>query len=278
MKLPSTKVFFTSEMGGRDLAIKLLMKYVPKSAMAMLKKYHYARLLKYFCEEQELDLKIVRHLIKAGDFVVDVGANIGVYTKFLSHWVGKFGQIYSIEPVPETFDILTANVKRLQMKNVKPINCAISESDGTVSMVIPFDDRGIENHYEARIISTSLDRLQGQLKVESISLDSLLSDVAHPVTFIKIDTEGYELHCIKGCLKTLDKWKPSLLVEISSDLDNPESEGFRLVKLLKDRGYGLWWFDGKRLHRRRMADRSVNYFFLVEEDADKLQHNGIAIS
>jgi len=261
-----------------DFVVKALMRLLPQKGIVALTKFHYRRLLKAFSEDREIDLMIVRHLVNAGDHVVDVGANIGVYTKFLSQWTQESGLVYSIEPIPKTFEILTANTKRLQMKNVKPINCAISEANGDVIMVIPLDKRGFENHYEARIIG-SLGPARGQIRVSAFTLDSLLSELPHPISFIKIDTEGHELQCIKGGLKTLDKWKPSLLVEISSDLDSPGSEGFRLVRLLKDRGYGIWWFDGECLHRRQESDRRrVNYFFLMARHVGKLQENGILMS
>lgn len=78
MRVQSTKPFFTSEMGIRDLAVKLLMRHAVKTAMMMLKKLHNARLLRNFSENQESDPIIVSHFINAGDFAVDVGANIGV--------------------------------------------------------------------------------------------------------------------------------------------------------------------------------------------------------
>jgi len=133
------------------MTIKLLTRILSPESFMKLAKFHYARLLKHFSEEQEQDLKIVRYIISAGDYIVDVGANIGVYTKFLSNWVGKTGSVYSIEPIPSTYDVLTFNIKHLHLDNVKPVNCAISESNGHVVMDIPIDDRGLLDHYTASI-------------------------------------------------------------------------------------------------------------------------------
>lgn len=147
--MKSLKMMFKSCL--LDMTIKLLTRILSPESFMKLAKFHYARLLKHFSEEQEQDLKIVRYIISAGDYIVDVGANIGVYTKFLSNWVGKTGSVYSIEPIPSTYDVLTFNIKHLHLDNVKPVNCAISESNGHVVMDIPIDDRGLLDHYTASI-------------------------------------------------------------------------------------------------------------------------------
>lgn len=76
-------------------------------------------------------------MVSNGDAVVDTGASIGVYTKLLSELVGTGGRVWSFEPLAETFDFLSNNVRALGLQNVGVVNCAVSDQDGTENMVIP---------------------------------------------------------------------------------------------------------------------------------------------
>ena len=66
----------------------------------------------------EADAAGLKYLVGPGDFVIDVGAFVGFYSALLSHLVGPSGEVWSIEPMPDTFDILSYNVRTLQLKNV----------------------------------------------------------------------------------------------------------------------------------------------------------------
>jgi len=143
-----------------------------------------------------------------------------------------------------------------------------------LTMEMPLNDRGLENHYEARVVRMPHDRNLRQVRVNSRSIDSLLFELNYNISFLKIDTEGYELPCIKGALRTIKKWKPALLIEVSTDLNDTESEAFQCKTLLKDYGYDLWWFDGKKLHQRQIGDTSINYFFLTPKHVELLKKHG----
>jgi len=66
-----------------------------------------------------------------GDFVIDVGAFSGSYTALLSRLVGRTGEVWSIEPVPDTFRILSYCVASSNLENVRLFNLALSDSCGT---------------------------------------------------------------------------------------------------------------------------------------------------
>lgn len=261
----------------RNYIIKLLQTNVSPKFLLKLKKIHYFILLRKFSCVQEPCLKVVRLLINDGDCAVDVGANIGVYTKYLSWLVGHSGLVYSIEPIPSTFEILASNIKLLKLDNVKQINCAISESDITQTMEIPLDERGFENHYLARIVKAGGGEKSGQLIVQATSIDSLFCKTDQRITFIKIDTEGHELSCIKGALGTINKYRPSLLIEISSDLSDAASDGSQIKNILKEYGYQMWHFDEKKLLLVPANGSSVNYFFLTAEHIQTLQKHGMML-
>jgi FkbM family methyltransferase len=99
----------------------------------------------------ERDAVIAKSLISPGDSVLDIGANIGQYSRFLSHCVGPTGRVYAFEPIPETFDFLSNNIRRRGLSNVEPLNFALSDTEKTRTMVIPTYRWGSECWYDVRV-------------------------------------------------------------------------------------------------------------------------------
>jgi tRNA A58 N-methylase Trm61 len=97
----------------RDHIKGFILSILPDKILQAIKKVHYARALSAVSEGDEVDFKIIKQLVNPGDYVADIGANYGVYTKYLSELVGRDGCVYSIEPIPLTFEILYSNVKKL---------------------------------------------------------------------------------------------------------------------------------------------------------------------
>jgi FkbM family methyltransferase len=247
---------------------------LPERILRIIEKVYYERLLRFFTESDEVDFKVIKHLVKCGDCVVDVGANIGVYTKYMSELVGVDGRVYSIEPIPLTFEILRSNIKKLGLKNVELINCAISNTNGRVTMEVPLYELGGENFYKARIVGSNTNSSLRQVKVESKTIDYIFSKLALNISFIKCDVEGHEFQCIKGAKKIIEESKPALLIEISGDPDSLESTSYEIFELLNEEGYEAYFFDGINLNRRHLGDKSINYFFLLPKHLRLLKNQG----
>lgn len=241
---------------------RLALRFLPDRLLQKLKKIHYAKALRAASEQGEPDLRVVRHLVGAGSHVIDVGANFGVYTKFLSELVGDTGRVYSVEPVPLTYEILTSNLKRLKLRNVEPFNVAVSDDAGEVCMEVPRYPSGGENFYEARIVAGAADELRA-VRVDARPLDALFGHLRH-IDFIKCDVEGHELAGLRGAEMILRKVKPAWLIEISGSPDDPTSNAAEVFRMLGESGYFPFWFDGRHLRQRERGERSVNYFFLTK--------------
>ena len=239
----------------RSLARSVLDR-LPSFLRSRLEAAHYARLLQCMNANAEPNLVVVKALVVPGSTVVDVGANIGVYTRWLTEFVGASGQVIAIEPLAETFATLKRIASRFAWTNVTLVAAAASDHPGTVWMQIPEDDRGIRNHYLARIAGDGEDAES----VRSVTIDQLLGPTS--VTLIKVDVEGHEFACLRGGLGTVRRSHPALLVEINRDDWDQTPGGDAVVGMLRKERYSVWTFDGKKLNQWTGAIDGVNYWFL----------------
>jgi FkbM family methyltransferase len=170
--------------------------------------------------------------------------------------------VWSFEPVPSTFEILTASLRGLGLRNVRALPYALSDRDGAATMEVPRFTGGGESWWDARIVDEGRDDALRQLTITTKRLDSLLATNDRAVAFVKIDAEYHELHCVRGALDTLRRWHPVVQVETLGDVDAPGSDVNALSSLLCGLGYSPYRFDGDRFHPRRRGELQQNLFFM----------------
>ena len=146
---------------------------------------------------EEFETEIVKKIIKKGDVVVDVGANIGYYTLIFAKLVGKEGKVFAFEPEPTNFNILKKNVKINEYENVTLINKAVSNKTG--KMTLDLDEINKGGH------SISKNNSEKTIEIESIRLDDYFKTYYGKINFIKLDIEGAEVEAIKGMSEILGK-------------------------------------------------------------------------
>jgi FkbM family methyltransferase len=249
---------------------RFVLTVLPEPALQPIRRGYYARMLRRGEEDPEPDLPLLAEFVHVGDCVADIGANVGVFTKPLSRFVGREGLVYAVEPIAVTFDVLCSNVRKLGLVNVRPLNYAISDRDGSAVMEVPLRPTGWEDFYRARVVTDEGARRRGCVRVDRRTIDSLWADSDRPLSFIKCDVEGHELDCLRGARRVLARWAPAWLLEVTGDPDRPDSAAHAAFELLAGRGYRAFWFDGERLHRRRPGEISINYWFLTPEHFDRL--------
>lgn len=197
-----------------DVTVKLLKRIaalVPPLWQNELKRIHFRRQIRrdsFVTTEPEYAM--LPTLVSAGDWVIDVGANVGHYTKRFSELVGPTGRVIAFEPVPETFALLAANLQVHPKANVTLVNAAVSDKTSIAGMSIPAFDTGLRNFYQAHL-SESFD---SSLRVLTLSVNSL--GITHRIKLIKVDVEGHEAGVLKGMDEILRRDKPTLIVETGS--------------------------------------------------------------
>jgi FkbM family methyltransferase len=254
----------------------LALRTLPPGVIMQLQKRYYPALIRRFSEAEEPDVAIVKHLISPGDVVVDLGAHVGRYSKVLSECVGPKGKVFSIEPIPTTFAILSHCMNQLGLTNVQPLNYGASDHDGRAEMFVP-RQQGRLNFYMSRIADTKPVDAALQFSVELRAVDSLFGRRDDRIAFVKCDVEGHDLEALGGARIVLQRWKPALFVELSGDPDASGSRAHTLCAMLAELGYSQWWYDGRRLQQRRRNDRAINYFFLTSEHLARLQQRAVEL-
>ena len=245
---------------------KALKRSLPGNVVLNIRKF---RNVKWIEVHEPPEFSVMKHLIAGGDTVIDIGANMGEYSRPLSALVGPRGRVFSIEPVPQTFEVLVYIVKKLGLSNTNPVECAISDVEGVSRMVIPRDDGGEENFYEAVIVENSFHSTLPSIRVKTRVLDSVVPPSGE-ISFVKCDVEGHELHCIKGAKEIIRNSHPAWYIETKGNPDEPDSISGQLFKEMGQEGYSPCIFDGRDLRIRRVGESAINYFFLTKSHMDKL--------
>ncbi|WP_181707942.1 FkbM family methyltransferase [Chthonobacter rhizosphaerae] len=158
-------------------------------------------------------------LVRQSSTVVDAGANIGSHSIFFAVIMGA-RKIYAFEPNPPAYGILTRNVELNKLNDRIDVH--------KVGL-------GDENA-KGRNLGGRLNNLGGNRLKNDESGDVLirrLDDFAFPqVDLIKIDVEGRGDGVIRGAIQIIERDKPIILIEQSS-----EAEKLAVLQLCNDFGY-----------------------------------------
>jgi FkbM family methyltransferase len=196
--------------------VKRVAARLPRRWQQALKRLlHSFRIRTRRFETEEPEYHLLPSLVSRGDWVIDVGANVGIYTLRMSELVGPEGRVLAFEPIPSTFELLAANAAAAGTGNVTLMNVAASDETKVATMEVPRFDSGLENPYMAHLIANG----PGP-RVLCLAIDSLA--VPERVRLVKIDAEGHDLYVLQGMKQTLRRDSPTLIVEDTS----PEIDQF----------------------------------------------------
>lgn len=140
--------------------------------------------------------------IKRNDIVLDIGAQIGVFSVFASQ-LAKNGKVFSFEPVPENFELLKKNIRLNLISNITPINKAVSNKNGQENIFLS-EDTACHSFF------TNFSKVHRKIPVETISLNSFIKEnKISRIDFLKMDCEGAEYKILfnspKNVLKKIKK-------------------------------------------------------------------------
>jgi len=145
--------------------------------------------------------RLFARMIRTGDVVFDIGANVGFYTLLAAARVMPRGKVVAFEPLGQNARFIHRHLRINNIDRVQVIEAAVGETNGTVRF---------KRHASSAMGRVSED---GSLVVEQVSLDELCDARTIPdPTLIKIDVEGGELSVLRGAARMLQRARPSIFL------------------------------------------------------------------
>ena len=194
----------------------------------------------------------VRNLAK-GENVLDIGANIGYHTLIMSKLVGP-GQVFSFEPNPHILPILYKNIGSNNRKNITVFEVGLSDRNTVQNFYVP-DGSGSSSG------QASLRSLGGETVIEKIKLIRLES-ILHTlpkIRLIKMDIEGAEGLALAGMGGFLNRDKPLIIFEFSSEfLRSLGTEPSSVIAGLRNMGFDLYVLSESISHLLLIPETQIN--------------------
>ncbi|MFC1818824.1 FkbM family methyltransferase [Thermodesulfobacteriota bacterium] len=174
------------------------------------------------------DIRFLKNYVKPGGVVIDIGANVGFFTKRFAQWVSDGGFVIALEPEKSNLHQLKKNLdKSGAIDVVKIVKGVAAEHTGTLKLAVnpihPGDHKIAEEGEE----------------ISSFTIDELvLRETATPVCLLKIDVQGAEERVLRGALDTIQRDHPAIFIELDDEaLQKMGSSAGRVVNLLMDLDY-----------------------------------------
>jgi FkbM family methyltransferase len=155
--------------------------------------------------------------------IIQAGGHCGLYPLL---FLEVFEMVYTFEPDPLSFFCLVNNC---QSANVVKFNAALADKVGLVNVVVT----SAQNTGMNKVVSAASSSLRGT--VPSVTIDSFGFE---DVMMMELDLEGYEIPALAGATKTIEKYRPVIMLECG-DLNNPAdlSHHTAVREAMKQYGY-----------------------------------------
>lgn len=182
----------------------------------------------------EPELKILKDLVDPDKNSIDIGANKGVYTYFLSQ---LSRHVFAYEPNPELVKFL---VKAVGSK-ISVYSIALSNEEGTATLSVPI----VDTFEYDQLGSLKQQDTREKIKAFTVPLKRLDDQEHTNVGFVKIDVEGHEEAVLEGAYNLLVTQRPNLLIEIEQK-HHPNKDISEIFAQILDLGYeGFFLLDSK---------------------------------
>lgn len=146
----------------------------------------------FYSDFDTKEIDMIKKIIKKGDVVIDVGANIGIYTCILAKLVSPNGHVFSFEPIPENVHLIRKSVELNNFKNVSIIPKGVAAKPSKLTMYLAKDVAG-----------HSFAEFKGHVGKKIIDVTTIDNEIQEEIKFMKIDAEGFDFQVLKGMQKTI---------------------------------------------------------------------------
>mgnify|MGYP003313792150 FL=1 len=176
-------------------------------------------------------------LVGEGATAIDIGANLGYYSRYISQAIGEGGKLYSVEPVAPILGVLRHNLRRCS--NVEILPYALGEEEREIVMC---NDTaryqgyfGTGQNFVGDAAATEGEQ-EGERFPAQMRRGSELFSKLTRLNFIKCDIEGYEVVVMNELRPLLERFRPTVLIETGGE---NRAKIIKLFHSLNYRGYTL---------------------------------------
>jgi FkbM family methyltransferase len=186
-------------------------------------------------------------LIRPGDIVLDIGANIGAHTLQLAKCVGPSGHVYAFEPT-WAFKKLNTNIALNPeiAPRITAVQAMVSSSDGSELAPAIYSSWPLVE--TTGLHELHLGRLQSTAGARVVTMDTYLTEAGiERIDLVKLDVDGFECDVLEGWTM-LRRWRPRILMELAPYVLAEHGRTLeQLIALLRNADYRLFMEDGAAL-------------------------------
>ncbi len=214
------------------------------------------RSLELYGEWCEAEIELLAQVVRRGDFVLDVGANIGTHAVPLARMVSDRGRIFAFEPQRLVFQNLCANLALNSLTNVYAYEAGVGKEPGWMRLPV-FDPRQSFNFAAVSMEGHDSGPLAQIMTIDDLKLTRC--------NLIKVDVEGMETDVLAGAVATIERFQPVLFVE-----NNTVERSRPLLEKLQSLNYVPWWHIRSYFNPANFFGSSQNVFDSIQPEANLL--------
>ncbi len=170
------------------------------------------------------EIEWLKNAIKTGDSCLNIGANVGYFSKWMLRLSSPAGSLIAVEPNPVLIPLLKANLECETNKKFEIFEVAAGDSNSEGETVLflneknfgdsrVFDPRGRSGQHDHTW--HGFDEIPVQVKVNIVPIDKILH--GRRVDVVLIDTQGWDYFVLKGIRDTIRRWRPKVLFELTPE-------------------------------------------------------------
>jgi FkbM family methyltransferase len=164
--------------------------------------------LLWVAEFEAAERDFVSRVARPGMRVVNIGANIGLYTIMTGKLIGPKGQVHAFEPSTATYARLERNIRLNKLSNVAANNIALSDTKGSLMLRSDPRNNSLDGHRFVESLGNSSSLTEGDEIIVCDTLDGYFSRTSSDgglptVDLVIMDVEGAEWMVLKGAKQIL---------------------------------------------------------------------------
>jgi FkbM family methyltransferase len=165
------------------------------------------------------DFWFQHYIPKRGDTIIDIGAGKGENILAFSQAVGELGRVIAFEANPDSYEILEDFCHRNRLTNTLPLNVAVMDRSGTISML---ESKNLESYTVDKSPSST------GIQVQAVALDEICKiKVVTEVAFLKMSIEGAEQYALLGMSSLIKRVRTICVACHDFRADKGDGEQFR---------------------------------------------------